>query len=89
MVQISESASTLLMENLTSTSVPPEAGYRLTTVKDGYRLRLDRPSDDDRVIEQEGRVLFMIHQKLDEELDDIILDVKDGDEEHLVLEATS
>ncbi|MBN1628599.1 MAG: hypothetical protein JW990_02440 [Thermoleophilia bacterium] len=86
MIQIGEAAGAVLLEYLTSASVPPEIGYRLAESGDGYKLRLDRPSDEDRVVEQEGHVLFMVDQKLDEALHDVILDVKDGDEDTLALE---
>ncbi len=86
MIQIGEAAGAVLLEHLMSASVPPEIGYRLAESGAGYKLRLDRPSDQDRVVEQEGHVLFMVDQKLDEALNNVILDVKDGDEDMLVLE---
>ncbi len=86
MVQIAETAGAVLLENLVSASIPPEIGYRLAESGGGYKLRLDRPSDEDRVVEQEGHVLFMVESKLDEALQDVILNVKEGDEDRLVLE---
>ncbi len=86
MVEISEAASTLLLDQLVDTEVPPEAGYRLTASEDGFRLRLDRPSAEDRVIDRDGHVVFMIELGLDEELGGIRLDVKEGDQDRLVLE---
>jgi hypothetical protein len=88
MVQIGEAAGAVLLESLVSASIPPEVGYRLAESGDGYKLRLDRPSDEDRVVEQEGRVLFMVDQNLDEVLHNVILNVKDGDEDRLVFEPT-
>lgn len=85
MVQISEAASTLLLDQLVNTSVPPETGYRLAASAGGYKLRLDRPSVEDRVVHREGHVLFMVERKLDEELDQVVLDIKEGDQESLVL----
>jgi hypothetical protein len=85
MVQVTEAASELLLDNLTSASIPPETGYRLTATKDGYKLRLDRPAENDRVVREGAHVLFMIEPKLDKELDGIVLDVGD-DGGRLVLE---
>ena len=86
MVQIAETAGAVLLESLVSASIPPEVGYRLAEFGDGYKLRLDRPSDEDRVVEQEGHVLFMVDQYLDEVLHNVILNVEDGNEDRLVLE---
>ncbi len=86
MVQMGETVGAVLLENLVSASIPPEIGYRLAESGEGYKLRLDRPSDEDRVVERDGHVLFMVEQKLDEALQDVILNVKDGDEDRLVLE---
>ena len=86
MVQITEAASALLLENLVSTSVPEETGYRLAASQGGYKLRLDRPSTEDRVVRRDGHVLLMIAQDLDEELENIVLDVRNEDQERLVLE---
>ena len=85
MVQVTEAANELLLDNLTSASVPPETGYRLTATKDGYRLRLDRPTETDRVVREDDRVLFMVEPSLDREMEGIVLDVGD-DTGRLVLE---
>lgn len=87
MVQITEAASTLLHDNLVNTSVPPETGYRLAESEGGYKLRLDRASTEDRVVERDGHVLFMVERKIDDALESVVLDVKEGEESRLVLEA--
>ena len=85
MVEVTEAANEVLLNNLTDASVPAEIGYRLVVATNGYRLRLDRPSEEDRVIRDEGHVLFMIEQNLDEQLDELVLDVGD-DGDRLTLE---
>ncbi len=86
MVQVSEAASVFMKEHLTSIPAPADVGYRLDASSGGYKLRLDHPSDDDRVVLSGEQVLFMVAQDLDDELDGIVLDVSEGEEERLVLE---
>lgn len=86
MVQISPAASSLLYNNLTKASVPQDAGYRLALLRGDYRLRLDRPTDDDRVVHHETQVVFMVEKELDQRLEGVILDVNEEDKERLVLD---
>ncbi len=86
MLHISHGATIALFDNLTNGSVPPDRGYRLAHSEDGYRFRLDRPTESDRVIRENGRVVLMVAQRLDETLDGIALNLKGGDQERLVLE---
>lgn len=86
MVKLTEAARTTLLDKLVNNSVPSEAGYRLAESKGGYKLRLDRPSSDDRVIKTEGQVVFMVEPKLDRQLEGLVLDLAEGDDERLVLD---
>jgi hypothetical protein len=86
MVRVSEAASAFMLNQLENIPVPTDVGYRLDNAKQGYRLRLDRASKGDRVLRRQGQVMLVIAPDLDEELEDTILDVKDGDEGALVLE---
>ena len=85
MVQVTEAASRLLLDNLTSASIPPDTGYRLTPTKDGFRLRLDGLSAKDLVVREGGRVLLLVEAGLDKQLDGMVLDLGD-DGGRLVLE---
>jgi Fe-S cluster assembly iron-binding protein IscA len=75
MVQISEAASELLLSTLVDASITTETGYRLAQADDGFRLRLDRPSEDDRVVRKEGHVVLMVDPGMDNVLDKARLDV--------------
>ncbi|NLV72955.1 MAG: hypothetical protein GXY46_10215 [Actinobacteria bacterium] len=86
MIQVSEAASTALLEALEDASVPPEAGYRLAATEGVYKLRLDRPSSDDRVIREEERVVFMVEPEVDDALEGVVLDLKEGDSKRLTLQ---
>lgn len=88
MVQVSDAASTLLLDSLVKAAVPPEVGYRLALAQAGYKLRMDRPADEDRVVRKEGHVVLMIEPDVDDQLEGVVLDVKDGDEGRLILEAS-
>lgn len=86
MVQVSKAAGTVLLDSLLNASVPAETGYRLASSQGGNKLRMDRPSTDDRVVRREGHVVFMVEPELDEQLEGVVLDLKDRDRERLVLE---
>ena len=86
MIQISEAASDVLLKNLASASVADEVGYRLAQSADGFKLRLDRPSDVDRVVRRDDRVVFMVAPGVDTALSGVMLDLKDGDETRLTME---
>jgi hypothetical protein len=86
MVKLTEAARTTLLDKLVSNSVPSEAGYRLAEAKGGYKLRLDRPTSDDRVIKTEGQVVFMVEPEIDRQLEGLVLDLADEDGERLVLD---
>lgn len=85
MVQVTDAASEVLLENLSKRSVTTETGYRLVSTKTGYKLRLDQPSDSDRVVREQAHVLFIIEPRLDSELDGVVLDVSE-DGQRLILE---
>ena len=86
MLHISPAATIALHDNLANASVPPESGYRLAPSDNGYRFHLDRPTENDRVVRKEGRVVLMVAQPLNEALEGIALNLKDGDDRRLVLE---
>jgi len=89
MVRISAAANELLLENLGKASVPSETGYRLASFGDGYKLRLDHPSSDDRVIRKMERVVFMVEPQIDDELEGVVLDIGNEEGELLVLRTSS
>jgi hypothetical protein len=85
MVQVTEAARRLLLDNLTRAFIPPDTGYRLTPTKDGFRLRLDGLSKKDLVVREGDRVLLLVEADLDKQLDGMVLDLGD-DGGRLVLE---
>jgi len=89
MVRISAAVNELLLENLGKASVPSETGYRLASFGDGYNLRLDHPSSDDRVIRKMDRVVFMVEPQIDDELEGVVLDIGNEQGELLVLRTSS
>ena len=88
MVQVTEAARRLLLDNLTSASIAPDTGYRLTATKDGFRLRLDGLSEKDLVVREEDRVLLLVEAGLKEQVGGLVLDVGD-DTGLLVLEGAT
>jgi len=86
MVQITEAASDVLLKSLTEVSAGSETGYRLSESGSGYKLRLDRPSTDDRVIRKDDHVVFMVEPKVDDTLEGVVLDLgEDESGERLTL----
>jgi len=62
-----------------------EVGYRLVSSDEGYRMQLDSPSEDDRIIEKEDRVVLMLSPDVDQQLTGVILDVEGREEKRLTL----
>lgn len=48
-------------------------------------MHLDSPSDEDRTIEDEDRVVLMVAAEVDEQLTGAVLDVEDGEHPRLML----
>ena len=77
MLTVSETATEELRKTLDE--VPPDVAYRLLVSDEGYKLRLDRPSERDRIIESEDRMILMLAPDIDQELAGIVLDLKGQD----------
>lgn len=75
MLTVSETATEELRKTLDE--VPPHVAYRLLVSDEGYKLRLDRPSERDRIIESEDRMILMLAPDIDQELAGIVLDRND------------
>ena len=56
--------------------------FRLFVAPEGYALKLDSPSDEDRMIESEDRAVPAVAPEVDELLSEVVLDVE-GDNEDL------
>ena len=74
MLAVSETATEELRKTLDE--VDPDVAYRLLVSEDGYDLQLDRPSERDRIIESEDRMVLMLAPGIDQELAGVVLDVK-------------
>jgi len=77
MLTVSETATEELRKTLDE--VPPDVAYRLLVLDEGYKLRLDRPSERDRIIESEDRMILMLAPDIDQELAGVVLDLKGED----------
>ncbi len=73
MLTVSETATEELRKGLDE--VPAGVAYRLLVSDDGYDLRLDRPSERDRIIESEDRMVLMLAPGIDQESAGLVLDV--------------
>ncbi len=67
MLQVSDDATAELRSKLDE--VPADVGYRLLISEDkSYRLRLDRPSQRDRVVSTDDHVILMLDSSLDRQM---------------------
>jgi Fe-S cluster assembly iron-binding protein IscA len=79
MVQITEAASNVLLSSLTEASTGVETGYRLAESGAGYKLQLDHPVEEDRVVREQGHVVFMVEPRIDDVLEGVVLDLEQDD----------
>jgi hypothetical protein len=80
---VSASAAEELRQTLDE--VPTDVAFRLVSSEDGFLMRLDSPSDQDRVIENEERMVLMVAPDIDEKLNGAILDLEGEDQPKLTL----
>lgn len=89
MLHVSESATAVLFNRLVDASVPAGEGYRLVSTGAGYTLRPDQPAENDRVVSRMNHVVLMVEQGLDEQLNGVVLDLKDAETGRLTLRTQS
>lgn len=75
MFTVSETAAEELRKTLDER--PPDVAYRLLISDEDYVVRLDSPSEFDRIIESEDRMVLMLAPDIDQELAGVVLDVGD------------
>ena len=83
MLTVSDTATEVLRKALDEAD--PDVAYRLTPSVEGYTMKLDSPSEDDRIIESEERVVLMLTPEVDQKLAGVVLDVEGEDEKRLTL----
>lgn len=87
MLTVSDTAAEELRKTLDEAE--PDVAYRLVSSHDGYRMKLDSPSEDDRIIESEDRVVLMLNPDIDQRLTGIVLDLEEAEEKSLTLRPTA
>ena len=83
MLTVSDTATEALRRALDETD--PEVAYRLSPSVDGYTMKLDSPSEDDRIVESEDRMVLLVTPEVDQHLTDAVLDVEGDEEPRLTL----
>ena len=83
MLAVSDSATKELRKTLDEVSA--DVAFRLVASHDGFAMQLDSPSEQDRVIESEARMVLMIAPDIDQKLDGVVLDLGEEDETKLTL----
>ena len=83
MLTVSDTATEVLRKALDEAD--PDVAYRLTPSVEGYTMKLDSPSEDDRIIESEDRVVLILSLDIDQKLAGSVLDVEGEDEPRLTL----
>lgn len=87
MLTVSDIAAEELRKTLDEAE--PDVAYRLVSSHEGYRMRLDSPSEDDRIIESEDRVVLLLTPDIDQQLTGVVLDVEGEEEKRLTLRPTA
>lgn len=83
MLTVSDTATEALRDALDETEA--DVAFRLVSAPEGYRMQLDSPSEQDRIIENEDRVVLMLDPEIDDKLTGAVLDVQQGDQPRLTL----
>ena len=83
MLTVSDIAAEELRKTLDEAE--PEVAYRLVSSHEGYKMQLDSPSEDDRIIEKQDRVVLMLNPDVDQQLTGVVLDLEGGEEKRLTL----
>jgi len=77
MIEVSEIAASALVQSLNLSGVNLEQGFRLKRQEDRFALEIDSPTDDDRVITQEGSIVLIVDQDTEDEVGDARIDVEE------------
>jgi hypothetical protein len=80
---VSDKAAQELRQTLDE--VATDVAFRLVSSEDGFVMRLDSPSEQDRVIESEERMVLMVAPDVDGKLSGVILDLQEEDQPTLTL----
>ena len=83
MLTVSDTAIDALCRALHETE--DEVAFRLVPSAEGYRVQLDSPSEQDRTIENQDRVVLVLAPEVDEKLTGAILDVEEDEQPRLML----
>jgi hypothetical protein len=78
MITISHQAIATLWETLQESGIPDDRALRLQSNPEGFRLEIDMPSEDDRVIRHRDTPVLIIDGAKEDEFDDMLIDVTDG-----------
>jgi hypothetical protein len=77
MLELSDLAVYVLVQSLKASGVGSEKGFRLKEREDEFKLEIDSPADDDRVIRHEGAIVMMVDQGTEEKVGNVLIDVKE------------
>jgi len=83
MLSVSDTAAEILREALDETE--GELVFRLTPSPGGFKMQLDSPSEQDRTVESEDRVVLVLAPEVDEALTGAVLDIAGEDPPQLML----
>ena len=77
MIEVTELASSALVQSLSVSGVSLDQGFRLKRQEDRFALEIDSPTDDDRVITQGGAIVLIVDQDTEDEVGDARIDVEE------------
>ena len=78
MIKISRLAAIALLEDLQSYHVNKDMGLRLTRMNGRFKLDIDIPKPNDRVVEVDGSIVLMIDRAVELGMGDVFIDIEES-----------
>jgi hypothetical protein len=77
MVELSELAATALVQRVHASGMGADKGFRLRKQEGKFRLEIDSPAENDRVIKHQDAIALIVAQGVEEEVGDVLIDVEE------------
>ncbi|MBE0481036.1 MAG: hypothetical protein IBX68_08655 [Dehalococcoidia bacterium] len=81
MIRLTEMAATVLFESLRASGIHPNWGLRVKEEAGTFKLQLDTPRPNDRVIRRNEAVVLIVDRTVEEEVGNALIDLEDDLEE--------
>jgi len=72
---LSKVAKEVLSQTIKESEIPPDRGLRLKECEGGLTLTIDSPSNGDRIVKRNNRILIIIDKKLEKQIGESTIDI--------------